>query len=75
VAFLVAAVAQSASEAVIMKADCYEFRRMVVALEKVPLHCEPEHFTLSQLAVPGSKLPGRVLPELIPPEPSTSHHQ
>ena len=27
------------------------------------LHGEPEHFTCSQLAVLGSKLPGRVLPE------------
>jgi hypothetical protein len=45
VAFLVAAVAQSASEAVIMKADCYEFRRMVVALEKVPPATSSELFT------------------------------
>jgi len=35
VAFLVAAVANAASEAVIMKRDCYEFRRVVCALEKV----------------------------------------
>jgi len=35
VAFLVAAVAQSASEAIIMKSDCYEFRRIIVALEKM----------------------------------------
>jgi hypothetical protein len=35
VAFLVAAIANAANDAVIMKQDCYEFRRVVMALEKV----------------------------------------